>query len=285
MTIGGFLAREERSREFIGDVILPIASGSLVAPACRLPGSRPGSIRGVVRRRRFLSIGNRKRWRTVVGGSHEGVRRLVKPFEDRVRLRTAVRSVTRSADGVRVLDAAGARGSIRSGRVRVARRSDTGAVDRRIRGRAPRAGRLHIASRTRCISTTIAARDAGEPRRTGPPGIYFSSMLRTIRTVQSPTRARMNRLQGSIDDSLPTFVSLNPMHEPAPALTAAAVFLRASHAGRRHGRGPARRAAIQVCESHVVLAAPASERGGRTRTPCGRGFRVARRLGVDLPWT
>jgi predicted NAD/FAD-binding protein len=48
----------------------------------------------------MLSLRNRPRWRIIRGGSREYVKKLVRPFEDRIRLSTPVEQVRRTGGGV-----------------------------------------------------------------------------------------------------------------------------------------------------------------------------------------
>ncbi len=50
----------------------------------------------------MLGFRGRPRWRTVTGGSHRYVEKIVRPFADRIRNRTPVRAVTRHDDSVEV---------------------------------------------------------------------------------------------------------------------------------------------------------------------------------------
>ena len=56
----------------------------------------------------LLTINDHPQWYTVVGGSKEYVKRLIVPFENRIRLNTGIQSVVRAEDGVLVTDRHGA---------------------------------------------------------------------------------------------------------------------------------------------------------------------------------
>ena len=55
----------------------------------------------------LLNVVRRPQWYTVSGGSREYVRRLIQPFQDRLRLSTPVRRIRREGTGWAVTDAAG----------------------------------------------------------------------------------------------------------------------------------------------------------------------------------
>ena len=55
----------------------------------------------------LLGIGTHHPWRTVAGGSHRYVEAIIRPFRDRIRLRTPVREIRRAGSRVEVTTAAG----------------------------------------------------------------------------------------------------------------------------------------------------------------------------------
>lgn len=280
LTIGGFLAREGYSREFIDDVILPIASALWSLPFAACQDLDLGAFVESFAEARFLSVGNRRKWRTVVGGSYEYVRRLVKPFEHRVRLRTAVRSVTRGEDGVRVLDDTGAED--RFDQVVFASHADQTLA---LLTDASDAERRVLGGFTYFPNTVYLHHDPAlmpERRAHWATWNYFSSSAHAPNRPVAHTYW-MNRLQ-AVDDSLPTFVSLNPTHEPAPALTARQYYY--DHPTLDVATVTAQRSvgAIQGT-NRAWFCGSCFERGGSHEDALRTGLQVARRLGVDLPWS
>jgi predicted NAD/FAD-binding protein len=101
-TLGEFLEGENYSREFIDHHLIPMGA-ALWSAGGRKTGEIP--IRFFVeffQNHGMLIRGTRPEWRTVTGGSREYVRALVGGFRDRIRTRTAVRSVRRAEDAVTV---------------------------------------------------------------------------------------------------------------------------------------------------------------------------------------
>ncbi len=100
-TLGDFVRIEGYSRDFRDHFIVPFAAALWsTAPGETLGFPMPYAVRffdnhGLLGFRRHT-------WRTVVGGSRRYVAAITAPLGDRLRLRVAVRSVTRDADGVEV---------------------------------------------------------------------------------------------------------------------------------------------------------------------------------------
>jgi len=58
----------------------------------------------------MIQVDGRPTWRVVEGGSQRYVEKLIVPFQDRIRLNTAVQTVERHPDRVRIVDSHGAAG-------------------------------------------------------------------------------------------------------------------------------------------------------------------------------
>src|SRR2546428_5529162 len=86
VTIGAYLEREGYSREFVYNVLMPVAAALRSLPLAACSDLDAGAFVASFSEARFLSIGNRHQWRTVSGGSQEYVTRLASPFLDRIRL-------------------------------------------------------------------------------------------------------------------------------------------------------------------------------------------------------
>ncbi|PWT80118.1 MAG: NAD/FAD-binding protein [Blastocatellia bacterium] len=279
LTIGRYLEREGYGREFMENVLLPIASALWSLPLAACHNLEFGAFVEAFAEARFLSIGNRRHWRTVVGGSHEYVRRLVKPFEDRVRLRTAVRSVTRERAGVRVLDGSGAED--RFDQIIFASHADqtlTLLTDASVAERCVLGGFTYYANTVhlhhdRALMPT--------PRSHWATWNYFAS------TQHDPHRPVahtywMNKLQG-IDDSLPTFVSLNPI--VAPESGRSERFFRYEHPTLDSPAVKSQRELSHIQgQNRTWFCGSCFERGGSHEDAFRTGLQVARSFGVDLPW-
>lgn len=101
ITIEDYVAEHRFSSVFVDRMLVPLGASIWSAD-----------------RRRFLSFparyvlaffsnhglvgGRRPRWRTIIGGSQRYVEELIRPFRDRIRLRTPVDAVVRGPDGVEV---------------------------------------------------------------------------------------------------------------------------------------------------------------------------------------
>jgi len=101
-TVGGYLARHGYSAGFRDHYLVPMAAA--------IWSAEPGAIDDMPLRflvqffenHGLLKLKDRPQWKTIVGGSREYVRKLTRPFADRIRLETPVRSVRRFDDCVEV---------------------------------------------------------------------------------------------------------------------------------------------------------------------------------------
>lgn len=122
-TLGEFLTTHAYSGDFREQFLVPMAAAIWSANPRALDGFPARTLVSFFHNHRFLDVTGQPRWRTVVNGSHSYVRALVKPFQDRVRLRAPVVAVTRKLDAVEVLSPAMA-GIERFDRVILATHSD-----------------------------------------------------------------------------------------------------------------------------------------------------------------
>jgi predicted NAD/FAD-binding protein len=106
LSLGAYLDRESYSAAFIEDHLLPMGAAiwSTTAEAMRAYPA-VAFIRFFVSHG-LLTLRDRPQWRTVVGGSREYVRRLTRPYADRIRY-AGVRRIARGPDGVTVMDETG----------------------------------------------------------------------------------------------------------------------------------------------------------------------------------
>jgi uncharacterized protein len=107
MTLGDYLSAKRYGRAFQDDHLLPMAAAIWSAPAHTLLDYPAAAFINFYHNHGLLKLRERPEWRTVVGGSRAYVRRLIAPFADRIRVQTAVASVTRAPDGVTICDRAG----------------------------------------------------------------------------------------------------------------------------------------------------------------------------------
>lgn len=102
-TIGEFLARHRYSREFAEYYLLPMGAAIWSCPVETFENFPIRFIVEFYRNHGLLSIHNRPTWRVIVGGSRNYVAKMAQRFLDRIRLRTAIESVRRSANAVTVV--------------------------------------------------------------------------------------------------------------------------------------------------------------------------------------
>lgn len=211
ISLGDYLQRENYSVSFVEDHLLPIGAAiwSTTAPEMR---AYPAAafIRFFVSHG-LLTLTDRPQWRTVDGGSREYVERLTAPYRDRIRF-GGVRAIWRDADGVRIEDNSG----------------DTAHYD-------------HVVLAAHADESFRLLADADPTERQLLGQWRYTSNRAVLHRDPSlmPARRRvwsswnfignrdgdsggslcvtywMNRLQ-SLDSDEPLFVTLNPVHEPAP---------------------------------------------------------------------
>lgn len=107
LTLGDFLTRHKYSAGFCEHYLLPMGAAIW---SCPMSVFAEFPLRFVVefyRNHGLLQVRNRPQWYVIAGGSRTYVDRLVRPFADRVRLATPVRSVRRTEDCVTLVTATG----------------------------------------------------------------------------------------------------------------------------------------------------------------------------------
>ncbi|MFJ8061418.1 NAD(P)/FAD-dependent oxidoreductase [Streptomyces sp. NPDC096142] len=105
-TLGGFLAKHRFTRYFADHFALPLVSAVWSAGAEISTAFPAVPLFTFLENHGLLSVRAMPRWRTVRGGSRTYVERIAARLPD-VRTSTPVRGITRHADGVDVVDAAG----------------------------------------------------------------------------------------------------------------------------------------------------------------------------------
>jgi predicted NAD/FAD-binding protein len=212
-TLGDWLARSGFGRAFIEDHLLPMAAAIWSCPTAVMLDFPLITFLRFFHNHGLLSYDERPAWRTVDGGSREYVRRLIRPFAERIRTATPVRAIRRDAAGVAVITDAG---SERFDAAVVATHGDQalrllgdgGEDERRILGAfrtQENRGYLHsdadmMPRRRRVWSSWNYLGDRGQA---GERRVFVTYW--------------MNRLQ-RIDTSLPLFLTLNPTRPPHDGL-------------------------------------------------------------------
>lgn len=122
MTLGRYLSERRYSREFIDWHIVPMAAAVWSAKPQGILDFPARYLVQFFANHGFLQVEDRPQWLVVPGGSREYVRRLIRPFEDRILLQTPVLAARRAHSGVELQTR---RGTERFDRVIFATHADT----------------------------------------------------------------------------------------------------------------------------------------------------------------
>jgi len=214
-TIGDVLAEGGYSRVFLDRHLLPMAAAIWSCPLGDVSRMPAETFIRFFDNHRLFSLGERPRWRTVVGGSREYVQRLAADFDGTIRLGAPVAAVHRTPAGVTVRDGSGhtdrfdavVMGCHADQALRIlgdeatpAERQTLGAVGFRPNRAILHTDRSLMPRRRRAwASWNYMAR--GEDARGSEAGVALSYW--------------MNRLQ-PLGVRKPVILSLNPLDEPAP---------------------------------------------------------------------
>jgi len=213
LTLGECVARGGYSEAFIDDHLLPMGAAIWSTSPGRMLEFPALSFLGFCANHGLTTLLGRPRWRTVNGGAREYVRRLIRPFADRIHTDRAVISVLRQADGVLVRD--------RHGRVE---RFDEVVLA----GHANQSLTLLGADATLTEQQTLSAfkyernfatlhtdKSLMPKNRAIWAGWNYISQSDEAGARNASVTYWMNRLQ-RLKTRAPLFVSLNPAREPAP---------------------------------------------------------------------
>jgi predicted NAD/FAD-binding protein len=107
LTLGDYLQRHRYSRQFTDHYIVPMGRAIWSATEAAMLCFPAALFIDFFHRHGFLSVNDRPTWLAVRGGSHKYVARLAAPFRQRIRLRTPVTGIRRSADHVSLRTGAG----------------------------------------------------------------------------------------------------------------------------------------------------------------------------------
>ena len=101
-TLGEFLDARRYSATFIDRLIVPQVAAVWSAPEAHARAFPAKYLARFLDNHGLLQVGGHPRWSTVPGGSASYVDAMTRGFRDRIRLRTAVQSITRRDDAVEV---------------------------------------------------------------------------------------------------------------------------------------------------------------------------------------
>jgi uncharacterized protein len=102
-SLGDFLSARRYSRAFINRLIVPQVSAVWSADPGQMSSFPVRFIAEFFANHGMLGFRDRPRWSTIRGGSARYVEALTRPFRERIRLHTPVRSLTRHPDHVEVI--------------------------------------------------------------------------------------------------------------------------------------------------------------------------------------
>lgn len=101
-TLARYLDRGRYGSAFVTYYLVPMAAAIWSTTPARVLEMPARFLVGFFRNHGMLSIDDRPQWRVIRGGSRVYVEKLTAPFRDRIRLRTPVTAIRRSAAGVHV---------------------------------------------------------------------------------------------------------------------------------------------------------------------------------------
>lgn len=121
-SLGDWVSQKRYSRLFVEGVLVPLVSAVWSTDPRQMWNFPARFMAEFFDNHGMLSLRNRPRWRTVVGGSHRYVEALTRPLGDRLRLSAPIRAIRRYSDHVTVAPRGGE--SVRFDEVVIATHSD-----------------------------------------------------------------------------------------------------------------------------------------------------------------
>jgi len=258
--------------------LLPMAAAIWSCPVETMASFPAESLLRFFANHGLLDLRNRPQWRTVCGGSHEYVKKLLQPLQGHSACRDRVTAVQRSADGVTVhAESSGAR---RFDAVVLACHADQAL---RLLDQPSQRERSLLGAFRYQRNRALLHSDAGlMPRRrtVWSAWNYLTSEGRDGTEAVSVSYW-MNCLQ-QLEQAPPLFVSLNPLREPQPSSLIAEmdydhpVFDQQALAAQRLLGTLQGDQGVWYCGSYFGY--------GFHEDALRSAVQVARRLGVELPW-
>ncbi len=108
-TLGAYLENNRYSNGFKEHFIIPMGSAIWSADPARFLDFPARYFAAFFQNHGFLQIRDKPQWLVIQGGSRQYVKKLIKPFEDRIRVGCPVRSIFRGREHVEIMDHAGGR--------------------------------------------------------------------------------------------------------------------------------------------------------------------------------
>jgi len=106
--LAAFLEARDYSAAFIEDHLFPVCAAIWSSPHAQMGAYPAAALFRFFQNHGLLSLTDRPRWRTIVGGSRRYVEKLTAPFHDRIRTGAPVVRIERDEDGVDLYAGAGA---------------------------------------------------------------------------------------------------------------------------------------------------------------------------------
>jgi len=211
VSLGDYLTRRGYGSAFRDDHLLPMASAIWSAAPSDMLAYPASSFIRFHSNHGLLQIAGRPIWETVSGGSISYVRRLIAPIADKIKYKTAVVSVQRSDQGVRVI---GLNGEMETfDHVVMATHADQALMA--LADPSPSEQSLLGAFRYNRSLAVLHSDESFMPKRRAAWASWNYVAPRAAQREGASFTYWMNRLQ-NIPDETPLFVTLNPPRAPRP---------------------------------------------------------------------
>ncbi len=109
MTLGEYVAARAYGDDFLALYLVPMSAAVWSTPPDMLRDFPATTLLRFFYNHGFLGLHTQHQWWTIAGGSREYVRRLTKPWRDRIRVGDPVRLIERTTSGIRITTARGER--------------------------------------------------------------------------------------------------------------------------------------------------------------------------------
>lgn len=107
ISLGEYLDQNNYGAEFRGRYLAPMAAAIWSAPTQTMLAFPTASFLRFFNNHGLLNVADRPQWKTVTGGSHQYVKKIMATLGDRVHLNNAITQVRRADDGVYLSDSNG----------------------------------------------------------------------------------------------------------------------------------------------------------------------------------
>jgi predicted NAD/FAD-binding protein len=277
-TLGELLESERLGDRFKCHYLLPMAAAIWSCPAQTMLTFPAASFARFFENHGLLDLSNRPQWRTVIGGSHRYVRRMLEDIGENARCREPVTRVVRRDGSVEVQLASGGRPAFTD--VIIACHADEALAMLEAPGPAEREVLARFRYQPNRALLHTDHRLMPRSRRVWSSWNYLSSRSSSGADAVSVTYW-MNRLQG-LQASRDYFVSLNPPEDPGPGRLLAEmtydhpVFDREAIEAQRHLRAIQGTGGVWYTGSYFGY--------GFHEDALRSSVELAARFGVKAPW-